>query len=41
MFSYVVNLSYNEEEMVADLMSKYGESILKETKAIYNGIKMK
>lgn len=41
MFSYVVNLSYDEEEMVADLMSKYGESILKETKAIYNGIKMK
>lgn len=41
MFSYAVDLSYTEEEMVAELMSEYGEDILKKTNAIYNGIKMK
>ena len=41
MFSYDIDLTYNEEEMVAELMSEYGESILKQTNAIYNGIKMK
>ena len=41
MFSYDVDLSYNEEEMVAELMSEYGEDILVETNIIYNGIKMK
>ena len=41
MFSYAVDLSYNEEEMVAELMTEYGEDILERTNAIYNGIKMK
>lgn len=41
MFSYAVDLSYNEEEMVAELMSKYGDEIIKWSNRIYNGIKMK
>ena len=41
MFSYVVDLSYEEEELVAELISKYGDSVIQETNAIYNGIKMK
>ena len=41
MFSYGVDLSYVEEEIVAELISEYGEDIIKETNAIYNGIKMK
>lgn len=41
MYSYMIDLSYSEEEMVAELMSQYGEDILKRTNAIYNGIKMK
>ncbi len=41
MFSYAIDLTYDEEEMVAELMSEYGESILAKTNAIYNGIKMK
>lgn len=41
MFSYMVDLTYNEEEMVAELMTKYGEEILDKTNIIYNGIKMK
>ena len=41
MFSYKVDLSYAEEEIVAELMSQYGEHILEETDIIYNGIKMK
>jgi hypothetical protein len=41
MFSYGVDLSYAEEEMVAELISGYGEDIVKESNAIYNGIKMK
>lgn len=41
MFSYAVDLSYDEEEMVAELMTEYGEDILERTNAIYNGIKMK
>lgn len=41
MFSYGIDLSYNEEELVAELMSKYGEDILLYTHAIYDGIKMK
>lgn len=41
MFSYGINLSYNEEEMVAELMSIYGEDILTQTHAIYDGIKIK
>lgn len=41
MFSYSIDLSYNEEEIVAELMSQYGEQILEITDIIYNGIKMK
>ena len=41
MFSYAIDLSYSEEELVAELMSQYGENILSLTNAIYNGIKMK
>lgn len=41
MFSYEVDLSYNEEELVAEIMTEYGDDILAETNAIYNGIKMK
>lgn len=41
MFSYAIDLSYDEEEIVAELMSQYGEEILEVTDAIYNGIKMK
>jgi hypothetical protein len=29
MFSYAIDLTYEEEEMVAELMSEYGEDILK------------
>lgn len=41
MYSYMIDLSYSEEELVAELMSKYGEDILQVTDAIYNGIRMK
>ena len=41
MFSYMIDLSYSEEELVAELMSKYGEHILEVTNAIYDGIKIK
>ena len=41
MYSYMIDLSYKEEELVAELMSQYGEDILLETNAIYNGIRMK
>ena len=41
MFSYAVDLTYYEEEMVASLMGQYGEKILEKTNIIYNGIKMK
>lgn len=41
MYSYAIDLSYDEEEMVAELMAEYGEDILQKTNAIYNGIKMK
>ena len=41
MFSYAIDLSYEEEEMVAEIMSQYGEDIIQRTNAIYNGIKMK
>ena len=41
MFSYGVDLSYDEEEMVAELMAKYGNDIVKKTNVIYNGIHMK
>ena len=41
MFSYAIDLSYNEEEMVAELMAEYGEDIIKKTNVIYDGIKIK
>ena len=41
MFSYMVDLTYDEEELVAELMTEYGEDILKKTNAVYDGIKMK
>ena len=41
MFSYMIDLSYSEEELVAELMSQYGEEILEVTNIIYGGIRMK
>ena len=41
MFSYAIDLTYDEEEMVAELMATYGNDIVKQTNAIYNGIHMK
>ncbi len=41
MFSYGIDLSYKEEEIVAELMSKYGNDIIKVTNAIYDGIELK
>lgn len=41
MFSYGIDLSYEEEELVADFVSEYGDEVLRHTKVIYNGIKMK
>ena len=40
-FSYNVDLSYDEEELVAELMSEYGEDILKLTNAIYDNFRIK
>jgi hypothetical protein len=37
----MVDLSYDEEEMVAELMSKYGDNILQRTNAVYAGLKLK
>ena len=41
MFSYKIDLSYEEEELIANFVSEYGDEILRHTKIIYNGIKMK
>ena len=41
MFSYNIDLTYDEEEMVADLTGKYGDEIFKWGNVIYNGIRMK
>ena len=41
MYSYNIDLSYEEEEMVAELITTYGEDIFRKTKAIYNNIRMK
>lgn len=41
MYSYMIDLSYSEEELVAELMSQYGEGILETTNIIYDGIRMK
>jgi hypothetical protein len=37
----MIDLSYSEEELVAELMSQYGEEILETTNIIYDGIRMK
>jgi hypothetical protein len=37
----MIDLSYSEEELVAELMSQYGEEILETTNIIYDGIGMK
>ena len=41
MFSYAIDVSYNEEELVAELISKYGDSIIHQSNIVYDGIKMK
>lgn len=41
MFSYDVFLSYEEEEMVAEIITEFGDDIINLTDFIYNGIKMK
>ncbi len=41
MFSYAVDMTYDEEEMVAALMSKYGNEIIKLTNVVYDGIRKK
>ena len=39
MFSYGVNLSYQQEELIADLISTYGEQIVFITNKIFNKLK--
>ena len=39
MFSYNVDLSYQEEEIVADLISTYGNEIIRLTELTYDNIK--
>lgn len=41
MFSYGVDLTYQEEEIVAEMVSYYGDEIMRLTNLIYDGIKMK
>ena len=41
MFSYAINVTYDEEELVAEFVSKYGKNILHQTNIIYDGIKIK
>lgn len=41
MFSYAIDLTYDEEELVAELMTEYGADILSLVDVVYNGIKMK
>lgn len=40
-FSYGIILTYEEEEVMAEFVSKYGEEIMHLTHFIYNGIRMK
>ena len=40
-FSYDIDMSYDEEELVAGLVEKYGEDIVRQTNIIYDGIKIK
>lgn len=39
MFSYDVKLSYEEEELIADIISSYGEEIVDITNNIFSNIK--
>ena len=39
MFSYAIDLTYEEEEIVADILANHGEEIFKWTNTIYDGIK--
>ena len=41
MFSYNIDLTYEEEELVADLMGRYGDNILTLTNVLYDGLKIK
>lgn len=41
MFSYAIDLSYEEEEIVAELISQYGDEIMKLTRKVYENIKIK
>ena len=41
MYSYDIDLTYDEEEIVATLMGEYGDDILDMTDAVYDGIKVK
>lgn len=40
MFSYGVSLSYDEEEILADIIATYGEEIIKITNVLFKKIKM-
>lgn len=39
MFSYNVDLSYEQEEVVADLIATYGQEIIKQTNIIFKKLK--
>ena len=41
MFSYSIDLSYEEEEQIAELISEYGEKIMEKTTILYDSIKQK
>lgn len=39
MFSYNIDLSYEQEELIADLIATYGEEIIKITNQVFSKIK--
>lgn len=39
MFSYGVNITYDQEELVADLLATYGEEVIDITNKIFNKLK--
>lgn len=41
MYSYGIDLSYQEEELVAELISHYGEEIVSLTNIVYNNHSLK
>ncbi len=41
MFSYGIDLSYDEEELVAEWTGIYGDEVFRKANIIYNGIGMK